>query len=70
MSAILKCDFQKRKQLHFFQKKTTQKDPILNVTITFSLKQGQTGRSSILICVPLKVYHRFCVPFKFQVETW
>ena len=50
MSAILKFHFQKKKtnkqtqQLHF-QKKiilTTQKDTVLHVTITFSLKQGQT----------------------------
>ena len=55
MSAILKFDFQKRKQLHFQKKKTreekclnyTKKDTILHVAvIIFSLKQWQTRTSS------------------------
>ena len=37
MSAILKFDFQKRKQLRFSE--LHKKDPILYVTTTFSLKQ-------------------------------
>ena len=45
MSAILKFDFQKRKQLHFSEVNYlnyTKKDPILHVATTFSLKQGET----------------------------
>ena len=44
MSAILKFDFQKRKQLRFFWSelpKLHKKDPFLHVTTTFSLKQGE-----------------------------
>ena len=52
MSAILKFYFQTRKWLHF-QKKIIKKDTILLVTITFSLKQGQTRTSSGPICVLL-----------------
>ena len=58
MSAILKFDFEKRKQLHFLEEsylKYTKKDPILHVTITVSLKHGQTIRSSGPIWVPLKL---------------
>ena len=49
MSAILKFDFQKRKQLLFSEVNYlnyTKKDPILHVTTTFSLKQGETRTSS------------------------
>ena len=49
MSAILKFDFQKRKQLRFSEVKYlnyTKKDPILHVTTTFLLKQGETRTSS------------------------
>ena len=45
MSAILKLDFQKRKQLHFSEENYlnfTNKDTILHVMFTFSLEQGQT----------------------------
>ena len=50
MSAILKFDFQKRKQLRFsevnYQNYThthKKKKQILHVTTTFSLKQGEKG---------------------------
>ena len=66
MSAILKFDFQKRKQLHFLEKKYlnyTKKRTILYVTITFSLKQGQTRTSSgPMITLPLTVYDRWIYP--------
>ena len=58
MSAILKFDFQKRKQLHFSEVNYlnyTQKTPILHVTTTFSLKQGETRTSSGPIPHPLMV---------------
>ena len=44
MSAILKFDFQKRKQLRFSEvlSKLHKKDTLLHVTATFSLKQGKT----------------------------
>ena len=54
MSAILKFDFQKRKQLRFSEvnylnykkkkkkRKKKKKDSILHVATTFSLKQGET----------------------------
>ena len=44
MSAILKFDFQKRKQLYFSEENYlnyTKKDTVLHVSITFSLKQGK-----------------------------
>ena len=56
MSAILKYDFQKRKQLYFSEVKYLKlhkKDPILHVTTTFSLKQGETRTSSRPIPRPL-----------------
>ena len=56
MSAILKFDFQKRKQLRFSEVKYlnyTKKDPILHLTTTFSLKQGETRTSSGPIPHPL-----------------
>ena len=46
MSAILKFDFQKRKQLRFSEVSELHKDPILHVTTTFTLKQGKTRTSS------------------------
>ena len=64
MSAILKLDFQKKKtktktkkQLRFSEVNYinyTKKDPILHVTTTFSLKQGETRTSSKPIPHPLK----------------
>ena len=45
MSAILKFDFQKRKQLRFSEVNNlnyTKKNPILHMATTFSLKQGET----------------------------
>ena len=47
MSAILKFDFQKRKQLRFSEVNYLlhKKDPILHVATTFSLKQGETRTS-------------------------
>ena len=55
MSAILKFDFQKRKQLRFSEVNylDTQKRPNLHVTTTFSLKQGETRTSSGPIQPPL-----------------
>ena len=56
MSAILKFDFQKRKQLHFSEVNYlyyTKKDPILHVTTTFSLRQGETRTNSVPIPHPL-----------------
>ena len=53
MSAILKFNFQKRKQLLWSEVNYlnyTKKDPILHVTTTFSLKQGETRTSSGPIC--------------------
>ena len=56
MSAILKFDFQKREQLRFSEVNYlnyTKKDPILHVTTTFSLKQGETRTSHGPIPHPL-----------------
>ena len=56
MSAILKFDFQKRKQLSFYEVNYlnyTKKDPILHVTTTFFLKQGKIRTSSGPIPPPL-----------------
>ena len=57
MSAILKFDFQKRKQLGLlFSEENdlnyTNKDTILHLTITFSLEQGQTRTSIGPIILP------------------
>ena len=52
MSAILKFDFQERKQLRFSEVtylNYTKKDPILYVTTTFSLKQGETRTNIVPI---------------------
>ena len=56
MSAILKFDFQKRKQLRFSEVKLSKlhkKDPMLHMTTTFSLKQWET-RTNIPIPHPLR----------------
>ena len=56
MSAILKFDFKKRKQLRFSEVNylnCTKKDPILHVATTFSLKQGETRTSHGPIPHPL-----------------
>ena len=58
MSAILKFDFQKREQLRSFWSKLSKlhkKDPILHVTTTFSLKQGETRTNSVPIPHLLKL---------------
>ena len=57
MSAILKFDFQKRKQLRFSEviPKLRKKDPILHVATSFSLKQGETKTSHGPIPHPLKL---------------
>ena len=52
-------DFQRRKQLRFSEVNYvnyTKKDPILHVTTTFSLKQGETRTNSVPIPHPLKFY--------------
>ena len=52
MSAILKFYFQKRKQLRFSEVNYlnyTKKDPMLHVTTTLSLKQGETRTNSVPI---------------------
>ena len=57
MSAILKFDFQERKQLHFSELNYlnfTKKDPILHVTTTFSINQEETRTNSVPIPHPLK----------------
>ena len=64
MSAILTFDFQKRKELRFSEVNylnCTKNDPILQMTTTFSLKQGETKTSSGPIPHPLKVLiHTTC----------
>ena len=58
MSAISKFDFQKENS-YIFQKKLSKlykKDTILYVTITYSLKQGETRTSSGPISLPLMEY--------------
>ena len=57
MSTILKIDFQKKKQLDFSEEKvsklhTQKKNIILHVTITFSIKQGETRTNSGSITLP------------------
>ena len=65
MSAILKFDFQKKETITVFWSKLSKlhkKDPILHVTTTFSLKQGETRTNSVLIPHPLNPpqrVHRF-----------
>ena len=55
MSAILKFDFQKRKQLRFSEANYLNytKRPNLHVTTTFSLKQGDARTNSVPIPHPL-----------------
>ena len=56
MSAILKFDFQKKKTITFSWSKLSKlhkKDPILHVTTTCSLKQGETRTNSVPILHPL-----------------
>ena len=56
MSAILKFDFQKRKQFRFSEVNDlnyTKKDPIFHVTAILSLKQGEIETSSRTIPHPL-----------------
>ena len=56
MSAILKFDFEKKKTVMFFWSKLSKlhkKDPILHVTTTFSLKQGEIRTSTGPIPHPL-----------------
>ena len=69
MSAILKFDFQKRKQLRFSEVNDLnykKKNPILHVTTTFSLKQEETRTNSVPIPHPLKlVFFLFCVVVSF-----
>ena len=58
MSAILKFDFHKRKQLRFSEVNYlnyTKKDPILHVTTTFFLKQEETRTNSVPIPHPLRI---------------
>ena len=63
MSAILKFDFQKRKQLRFsevnYLNHTKKTQFRMTVTITFSLKQGETRTNSVPILHPLTTayYH-------------
>ena len=52
MSAILKFNFQKKKTITFSEVNYlnyTKKDPILHVTTTFSLRQGETRTNSVPI---------------------
>ena len=58
MSVILKFGFPKKKTITFFWSKLSKlhkKDPMLHVTTTFSLKQGETRTNSEPIPHPLKV---------------
>ena len=58
MSAILKFDFQKKKTITFFWSKLSKlhkKEPILHVTTTVYLKQGETRTNSGPIPHPLSV---------------
>ena len=79
MSAILKFDFQKRKQLCFsevnYLSKLHKKDLILHVTTTFSLKQGETRTSHGPIPHPLSE-HYLIIPilvqlrFSYNISVW
>ena len=60
MSAILKFWFPKKKTITFFWSKLSKlhkKDPILYVTATFSLKQGETRTNSVgpIHSTPVKI---------------
>ena len=64
MSAILKFDFQKRKELRIFKSKLSKlhkKDPILHVTTTFPLKHRETRKNRAPIPHPL-----MCIKVKSQ----
>ena len=63
MSAILKFDYQKRNFTIFWSKlfKLHKKDPILHVTTTFSLKQGEIRTNSVPIPHPLSQKNFFWV---------
>ena len=64
MSAILKFDIQKRKQLRFSEVSYlnyTKKDPILHVATTFSLKQGEKRTSHGPIPHPLNSVTDECI---------
>ena len=71
MSAILKFDFQKKKKTvtFFFWSKLSKlhkKDPILHLTPTFSLKQGETRTNSVPIPHPFsQVVHELFFKTKF-----
>ena len=57
MSAILKFNFQKKKKNTFFWSKLSKlhkNDPILPVTTSFSLKQGEVRTNSVPIPHPLR----------------
>ena len=81
MSAILKFDFQKWKQLHLSKENylSYTKDTILHVTITLSLKQGQTRASSGPITPPLRgiwnivmarYTYRMTLKGEYQLISW
>ena len=75
MSAILKFDFQKGKQLRFSEVNYltyTKKDPIFHVTTKFSLKQGETRTSSIPIPHPLSTLKKqvFSCLSSIVLPTW
>ena len=54
MKAILKFDIQKKRTITLSKlSKLHKKDPILYVTTTFSLKQGETRTNSVSIPHPL-----------------
>ena len=58
MRAILKFDFQNRKQVRFSEDNYLnyiKKDTILHVKTTFSLKQGETRTSSGPIRQPVRI---------------
>ena len=57
MSAILKFDFQKRKQLRF-----SEVNYLIFTKKTFSLKQGETRTNSVPIPHPLREAYRVLLP--------
>ena len=76
MSAILKFEIKKIKQLHLSEvnyPNYTKKDPILHVATTFSLKQGETRTNSVPIPHPLRLggFYTSRVGFFFQLtKNW
>ena len=69
MSAILKFDFQTRKQLRFSEVNYlnyTEKNQILHVTTTFSLKQWETRTSSRPIRHPFE--DGLCVSYTLEIN--